>query len=40
MALSKEIVSQFAKLANDKKEPNEATVTGVYNHLVEKTMFN
>lgn len=30
MALSKELVSQFAKLANDKKEPNEATVTGVY----------
>jgi len=30
MALSKELMSQFAKLANDKKEPNEATVTGVY----------
>lgn len=30
MALSKELVSQFAKLANDKKEPSEATVTGVY----------
>lgn len=30
MALSKDLISQFAKLANDKKEPNEATVTGVY----------
>ena len=30
MALSKELVSQFAKLANDKKESNESTVTGVY----------